>query len=118
MNANVRSALRAFRRQHLLFFADHLGFERDRCFAPDDACFHEHHRNMKPIEKLKNGTDSGGFSKELSGPAQDGPLDRTHVADQFASRPAPFFGQPRFPSVRRDGICGAQKLALREQGPR
>ena len=38
--------------------------------------------------------------------------DRTHVADRFASRLTPFFGWPRFPSVRRDGICGAQKFAL------
>jgi len=34
------------------------------------------------------------------------------VADQFTSRPAPFSG-PRFPFVRSNGICGAQKVALR-----
>ena len=44
--------------QHLLLFADHLGFGRNRRFAP------------------------------------------------------PPFGWLRFPLVRRDGICGAQKFAL------
>jgi len=96
-------------RQYLLFFVDHLGFERDRCFAPDDARFHEHHRNMKPFEKRHG---FRGFLHQLSGPAQDDPLDRTQVADQFASRPSPF-GWPRFPLVRRHGIRGAQKFALR-----
>jgi hypothetical protein len=64
-------------------------------------------RNMKPLEK---GHGCRGFLQELSGPAQDGPLDRAHVADQFASRPAPF-GRPRFPLPCSNGICGAQKFA-------
>jgi len=72
---------------------------------------------MKPLEK---GQGFRRFLQELSGPAQDVPLDRTHVADQFASTPVPFFGWPRFPSVRRDGICvrRAEARFAREQGPR
>src|SRR5229473_3624346 len=38
-------------RQHLFFYADHLGFERARRLAPDYACFDDHHRNMKPFVK-------------------------------------------------------------------
>src|SRR6266513_3119449 len=63
------------------------GFERDRRLPSYDACFHEHHRNMKPFPKRAriSGVFAPGFPAR-----QNGPLDRTQVTDQFASRLPPF----------------------------
>ena len=47
----------------------------------------------------------------LVGATEDGPLDRAQVADQFASRPAPF-GRPGFPLVGRNGIGHRKEFAL------
>src|SRR5260370_11007582 len=96
-------------RQHLFLLVDHLDVRRYRRLAPDHACFDDYHRNVKPSEK---GHQFRGFLQELVGAAEDGPLGRAQVADQFASRPAPF-GRPRFPLVFTDGIRGAQKFASR-----
>jgi len=106
MNASVRSTQFC---QHLFLLANHLWFEGNGRLAPDYAGFHNHHWNVKSLEK---GTHFGGLWSSLSVRLR---MARSIALRWPTSSPADQrpSSRPRFPLLRWNGISSAQEFPLR-----